>query len=468
MAKEPGAVSYIGEALAPRPSTYPAPPLERARRILVVDDSRAVRSMIRTELDPLGAEIAEAGDGEEAIALARTFRPDAITLDVVMPDIDGYAVCQQLKSDDATMAIPVVIVASRPTSQERVRAFLAGAAEYFDKPFAPGALRLYLEQVIRRIRSHQVQRVSLALADPVEANRVHASLRAHGFRCQRFSDPRTAINSLARDAELLVLDLDYPNDQSFASLLAVRERATVERLPIVALTGRSERLRIAVALNAGARDVLRRPFYPEELVARVEHQLELAQLERRLVEEATIDPLTGLCNRRYLSRLVEVELKRAARHREPLGILIADLDHFKQINDTHGHLVGDEVLRACAAEMARHTRVTDVLARYGGEEFVILAPGDRDIGLRVVADRLRSHVEQLRIPTAHGPMQVTLSLGGTWWEPSTKHRDHELADLLAPADEALYAAKNGGRNRYVIVPSEPRSESRTRLERDAS
>jgi two-component system cell cycle response regulator len=461
-------VSYVTETRAPIPSFYPAPPLPRALRFLVVDDSRAVRRLIRSELEPIGAQVAEADCGLRALELAREFNPDAITMDVMMPDVDGYSICERLKSDDFTMAIPVVIVASRPTKQERVRAFLAGAAEYFDKPFPPGALRLFMEQLIRKVRAHRVQRVHLAIDDPAEVLRVESALAAHGYAYQRFDDPKAAVDSLSRECDLLVLDLDYANNRSFEALLSIRDRASVERLPIMALTGNTDRLRIGVAFNAGARDVLRRPFYPEELVARVEHQLQLAQLERRLVEEATVDPLTGLFNRRQLNRLVSVELKRAARHREPLGVLIADLDHFKQVNDTHGHLVGDEVLKACAIEMARHTRATDVLARYGGEEFVFLAPGDREVGLKVVAERIRGHMESLPISTTHGPMRVTVSLGGTWWEPEARHRDLGLRDLLAPADEALYAAKNAGRNRCEVMPSHQRFSNRRLLERDAS
>ena len=462
-------VSYVKETRTPLPSLYPAPPLQRALRFLVVDDSRAVRALIRSELEPIGAQVAEANCGLQALELAREFTPDAITMDVVMPDVDGYSICERLKSDDSTMAIPVVIVASRPTKQERVRAFLAGAAEYFDKPFAPGSLRRFMEQLIRKVRAHRVQRVHLAIDDLAELPRVENALAAHGYAYQRFDNPKAAVDSLSRDCDLLVLDLDYPDNKSLEALLSIRDRASVERLPIMALTGNIDRLRIAVAFNAGARDVLRRPFYPEELVARVEHQLQLAQLERRLVEEATIDPLTGLFNRRQLNRLVGVELKRAARHREPLGVLIADLDRFKGVNDTHGHLVGDEVLQACAVEMARHTRATDILARYGGEEFVFLVPGDREVGLRVVAERIRSHIQDLEIATSHGPMRVTVSLGGTWWEPEARHRDLELRDLLAPADDALYAAKHAGRNRCEIVPSQKRTLTTKRLlERDAS
>lgn len=435
-------------------------PLGRPLRILVVDDSRATRAVLRAELLPLGAEVIEAKDGRAALLEAARTEPDMITLDVLMPDLDGYAVCRELKKSERTASIPVLMVASRPRPDERTRAFLAGASEYFVKPFPAGSLREFVQAVYTRHRGRRHQRVHVVVGNAQVRAFVERTLASHGYVVTVAPTTTELLESDQLVYDLLVLDLELPKHRAFDALLTLRDRAPLRRLPVIALTGSLDRQRMAVAFNSGAADVLRHPVFPEELVARIENQLRVVSLEQRLLEEATIDHLTGLFNRRHLARTVIVELKRATRHGEPLGILIADLDHFKQINDTHGHSAGDEVLRACAREIAVNVRATDVATRYGGEEFVILLPGDRELGLRRVAERIREAIAELRVPTEAGTLRVTVSIGGTSWEPDATPQHPTLTDLIEPADRALYHAKNEGRNRVVIAdPRRPRRGS---------
>jgi len=172
---------------------------------------------------------------------------------------------------------------------------------------------------------------------------------------------------------------------------------------------------------------------------------------KRIYESAVRDPLTQLYNRRYLDERLASEFAYAVRHRVPLSVLLVDVDLFKEVNDAHGHAVGDEALRALASAMQRVVRVEDLLARYGGEEFCVAARGTSARQSRVLADRLRSTVEGLvlAIPGCSGPLRLTISIGVATAGPEGAFS--ELGALMAGADTALYEAKSAGRNRVVLA-----------------
>ena len=185
---------------------------------------------------------------------------------------------------------------------------------------------------------------------------------------------------------------------------------------------------------------------------RREYDVQLAQ-EHLLAEVqamATVDWLTNLYNRRHFFRLGEDEIVRARRYRHPISVLMIDIDHFKAVNDTHGHTVGDEVLAAIASRLLGGLRQSDIAGRYGGEEFAVVLPEtDVTSATQIVAERLRDAIAARTIDTARGPLQLTISVGVAGVD-----LDHEqLLDALGRADVALYAAKHGGRNR--VVPWSP-------------
>ncbi len=167
----------------------------------------------------------------------------------------------------------------------------------------------------------------------------------------------------------------------------------------------------------------------------------------RLERLAAVDPLTDAYNRRFgLARLRE-EFSRAVRAESPLGLLMLDLDHFKAVNDTYGHLVGDRVLRAVAAACRRVVREGDVLIRYGGEEFLVLLPGAGALDLAEVGERIRRAVGETSVEDGGQRVGVTVSLGGATYRDTSVSMDA----LVALADAALYDAKEGGRNRLVVA-----------------
>ncbi len=178
------------------------------------------------------------------------------------------------------------------------------------------------------------------------------------------------------------------------------------------------------------------------------HQEDLeVQAEQRLYASAVLDPLTGLHNRRHLDARLKAEFAFASRHRTPLSLLLIDIDHFKKINDTHGHPGGDAALRAIAERLQKAVRTEDIVARYGGEEFVIVARGIESQGAMLLAERVRTTAESLRVSHEGRTIAFTISVGVT---TMTRERAFDaVPSFLKTADDALYQAKADGRNRAV-------------------
>ena len=252
---------------------------------------------------------------------------------------------------------------------------------------------------------------------------------------------------------LAILDWMMPEMDGLEVVHRVRALQTDQPPYIIMLTSKSEKDNIVKGLEEGADDYLVKPYDPGELRARIrvgqrmlELQANLRDSRDALAHEATHDPLTGIHNRRALLDALSRELSREQRQHNGLAIGICDVDHFKKINDAHGHLVGDEVLCGFARLLSSNLRRYDFLGRFGGEEFVVITPGIKENDVNMLYERFRAVVADNPIPTKEGNIPITISIGVTIW------RENEQVDeLLAAADAALYQAKSGGRNRVCLA-----------------
>lgn len=260
---------------------------------------------------------------------------------------------------------------------------------------------------------------------------------------------------LARQAaDVIVLDYVLGATTGLVMLQALRRHKDCR--PVIVLTGKGDERIAAAMMRAGADDyMIKEDLSPETfrralhfVLARFEHERKRLQLEAELQQMARIDELTTLYNRRYLLERLAQEMLRARRYGSPLSLLMLDVDHFKRINDTYGHLVGDTVLATIATVLRRTIRATDIPGRYGGEEFCLILTETKLDGAQLMAERLRERIAAEVLPLAEGAaLQVTCSIGAALL-PSNLTRP---LDFLELADRALYQAKATGRNRVVVA-----------------
>jgi two-component system cell cycle response regulator len=255
---------------------------------------------------------------------------------------------------------------------------------------------------------------------------------------------------------LVILDWMMPGFSGLEVCRRVRQQAREPYTYIILLTSRSEKTDLVEGMEAGADDYVVKPFDVNELKVRlragrriVELHAELLGAREALREEATRDSLTHFWNRRSVLEILERELARGAREARPVGVVMFDLDHFKRINDTHGHLAGDAVLREMAARISATLRPYDACGRYGGEEFLIVLPGCDLHGAQGHAERCLHVLSSTPIDIGGEELSLTASFGVTAQPAGT----HLKADaVIRAADEALYLAKRNGRNRVEAMP----------------
>jgi diguanylate cyclase (GGDEF)-like protein len=268
-----------------------------------------------------------------------------------------------------------------------------------------------------------------------------------GYQAEVVHDGLAALQKLAAPgaARLALLDWVMPGLAGIDVCREVRKDKERPYAYIVLTTAQHGRERMLEALEAGADDFLVKPVDDAELKARLATGKRIVTLQEQLRDLATRDALTGLWNRAAILDMLERELARGRRESRPVGVILADLDHFKQINDTLGHLAGDAVLRQAAQRMLAVLRPYDSVGRYGGEEFLVVLPGCDAIATLGLAERLRQSIAAEPMLVERGPISVTLSVG-----VAAAPAGAPPGQLLRAADEALYHAKADGRNRAVL------------------
>lgn len=291
------------------------------------------------------------------------------------------------------------------------------------------------------------------VADPDGRRRSAAAtvLRAVGCRVTERGSARGAVEACrAEPPAVVVVDEDACRADDLRAIDAIKGDPDLFGIGVVV---RARRLDVDDALDGmarGAHGVLVDPLAEAELVATVRSAARTGMLQEELRTRATAleelaftDALSGLANRRFMDRQLDALISSARRHGRPLAVALADIDRFKRVNDTHGHAVGDTVIRAVADRLAARLRAEDHLGRYGGEEFLALLPDSGPTAAAAVAEDLRAAVAAGPVETDAGPLAITVSVGWSVWEDEPAHR------LLARADEALYEAKEAGRDRIA-------------------
>ncbi len=241
--------------------------------------------------------------------------------------------------------------------------------------------------------------------------------------------------------DIILLDLDMPDMSGLDTCRALKADLDLCMIPVLFLTGSATPEDKVQGLDLGAVDYITKPFDAFELRARVRAALRTKHLQDLLIEHAQIDPLTGLPNRRVLMERLQHEWARIERNGGQLSFIMVDIDHFKRVNDVHGHQIGDKMLQEVAAIISQQCREVDLPARYGGEEFAIVVAGETTSGAACLADRCREEIANARVTVNGETIAVTASFG-----VASANNLPSLDVLMKQADEALYRAKQAGRN----------------------
>ncbi len=290
-------------------------------------------------------------------------------------------------------------------------------------------------------------KILVADDDPVSRRILKSFLTKWNYDVTVVADGTSALQVLDSEdtPRLAVLDWMMPGLEGVQICQLIRQRTDRPYVYVLLLTARGEKQDLLKGLALGADDYLTKPFDAQELQARLHVGTRILELQDKLVSQATHDSLTGFLNRKAIFDTLEKEVIRAVREANPLSIILADLDHFKSINDTHGHQAGDAVLQEAARRVLASIRTYDSVGRYGGEEFLIVTPGCSAAEAAALAERLRKRVGENAFNASGCLVVVTMSLGVA--ETSSGQKAEEL---LRSADEALYAAKGGGRDRVEV------------------
>ncbi len=243
--------------------------------------------------------------------------------------------------------------------------------------------------------------------------------------------------------DLILLDIMMPVMDGYETCRRLKEDTRTANIPIIFLSAKDQATDKISGLEMGAIDYITKPFDPGELRARVAIVFQMISLQEKLLAQANTDELTGVANRRSFRELLDREILQSKNFGRPLSLVMIDIDHFKKINDTYGHLGGDAILKQLAKLLGENVQNMDLIARYGGEEFVIIMPDTPADKARLGAEKIRQLVEKYRWKLSTENVQITISMGIDYIDAG---KTLTAEDLIRNADSALYLAKQRGRN----------------------
>lgn len=438
----------------------------KTNSIMVVDGSEVSRTIIarilRNEMDH--TTITTCGSGEEALAHLNTGQFDLITTALMLPDMDGLDLTRAVRKSDTHYYAPIIVVSGDADSRLLREGFEAGVTDYFDKSLGYQSFVDFIKTFSRR--NSGLVGCILYVEDSRTAALVTCNImEKHGLKITHTTSAEQALeiiedslkpNTPAENKiDIVMTDFYLKGRLTGGDLLhAIRTRLHLsqQEMPVLVVTVTDNEERQAEVFHAGANDFVTKPIIEEVMIARIRSLLLIKQQFNALrfqAEEmrriASTDSLTGVRSKRYLIDHGEKFIHDEAN--QPVWALLLDIDHFKRINDSLGHITGDHVLAALGELLNQNFPKNSMIVRFGGEEFAVILPNVSNKEIQAKAEVLRRKVELLR------PMNVivTVSIG---MASSQDHENIDLTTLLSYADKALYAAKERGRNRICVYAAD--------------
>lgn len=453
-------------------------------RVLVVDDVLPNVKLLQAKLAQEYFDVVTATNGAEALAMVSEHNPDILLLDVMMPEMDGYEVCRIIKQNPHTTHLPVVMVTALSDPSDRLKGLECGADDFLTKPVNDVALFARVRSLVRlkmimdewRMRQQTSDQLGVLSADltmpnepatnatvllvednPDDQDDMVEYLKSEQHEVARASSIAEGFeHATTGDYDLYIVSLTLAKEDGLRLVARLRGEEHTRRVPILLSVDPDDLSSTAKGLDIGATDYIIKPVDLNELTARVRTQIrrkrfqdQLRTTYQRNISLAMTDSLTGLYNRRYMLAYLDQIMRQMIVNKKQISVLMIDIDHFKRVNDTFGHSVGDEVLREIALRLSSNLRGRDMVGRLSGEEFLVIMPDSNRGVAAMVAERLREKVSSELVDTSggHEPLKVTVSLGIS----CASSDENTTQALLDRADRALYASKRNGRNRTMFL-----------------
>jgi two-component system cell cycle response regulator len=466
-----------------------------AGRILIADSVATNRIILKTKLSSASYDVVQAGTGHDLLQMITPERIDLVILDAGLPDYSGVELCAMLKQNPATSAVPVIIVSVFQGAAARIAALRAGAADILTKPLHEATLLARVRNLLRLRGVDDELRLPDSTASQLGFNEMAAPFLApaqvllvsagvgslagwrktlsveKAFKTKVLGQGQVleAIGKQGLRPDVVILPAQSGSAQAGSAqadaardgltlLAELRARPESRHAAIIVFHDGVDQNTAVSALDMGANDVINADAPGEEFLLRVNAQLDRKRQADRLrhtladgLRLAVTDPLTGLFNRRYalphLARIAE----RSRATGEPFAVMVLDLDRFKRINDSYGHLAGDLVLQEVARRLKSNLRSVDLVSRIGREEFLIVMPDTDLASARVAAERLRRATQgaPIRISPKVGDITVTANIGVSLGGLDNCHPT-SAQSVVENADQALLGAKSQGRNQVTF------------------
>jgi len=429
--------TYSTEGIAARQRRLPAKDITTAP-IYLVNDNALLAEDIALQLRYFGYEIVIVSVLDQLLAAIVQQIPAAIIVDVGAHD----ASCVERIRHMGVKKIPTIVFSMRGNFSARLSAVRAGADAYFVKPVDLVALIDRLDALTVR-REVSPYRILIIGDDPVPTKEYSSVLAGVGMDVRFLHDP-TEVFRVLDDfrPETLVIDVHAPNFTGSDLIRLIRQNDMYLDVPIVFLSNKSDSAEQLNAIESGSDSFLSKPVEPAYLASSLAHRAHRYRALRGLIMR---DGLTGLYNHSAIKDHLKREVSRAARNGGALSLAVLDLDFFKRVNDTYGHSVGDQVIRALARLLQQRLRCGDIIGRYGGEEFVVVLPATSASTAAGVLDQVRDAFSKIRHRAEGGEFTSSFSAG-----VATLSDDQDAEDLFRMADSVLYQAKHKGRNRIEV------------------
>ena len=437
-AVDPASFENMGE--------WVAPVFEPRNLIVVVEQEGPFASELAHQLGHFGFELQMFKKIDEMVAGSVVRRPAAVIMDLSSPDGEllGEEVASKVRNEIGER-VPMVFVSNRSDIEARLDAVRAGCSSYFIKPVNYSDV---LETLDRLTRSEPEPYRILIVDDEKDTAEYHsANLKAAGLETVTVTDPLEVMSQIVEfQPDVILMDVYMPGCTGLELAMVIRQEEAFVGVPIVFVSRETDRMKQIAALGEGGDDFFTKPVPPDELVPAVSARAQRGRTLRLFMEK---DGLTGLFRHSRIIEQLEVAVRRADRQSGRLSVAMLDIDGFKEVNDEHGHLVGDQVLKALAYLLRQRLRMSDVLGRFGGDEYIVVLPDTDGAAAVDKMEDIRRNFAAIDHDTAHGSFSVTLSCGVAEFPAALS--SHEL---IAAADEALYRAKRAGRNSVLQAGKE--------------